>query len=125
MVALLLFPPRCYLSFSSPQVVALLLRSSGLAGEPLIDESREMDYSRIVNTALPPEIRVLGWTTVPTEFNARWGMKRGDRGLLEMYPDIFHCKASHHHCNGGQGLFIISGLYPLNVPSIRSPSPPL
>ena len=67
---------------TSKQVVGLLLRSSGKAGEPLPAEEHEMDYSRVINSALPPEIRVLGWTTAPTDFNARLeGFKVKDLGV--------------------------------------------
>eukprot|EP00798_Chlamydomonas_sp_ICE-L_P027671 gene27671-7312_t len=54
------------------QVVALMMRSSGRAGQPELAVTSEMDYPRIMNKALPPEIRVLGWTPVPDEFNARF-----------------------------------------------------
>ena len=54
------------------QVVALMLRSNGRAEDPEgVSEDKELEYTRILNSALPPEIRVLGWKTVPTEFNAR------------------------------------------------------
>lgn len=55
------------------QVVALMLRSNGRSGDPSVSEDAELDYTQIINSALTPEIRVLGWITVPTEFNARYG----------------------------------------------------
>ena len=56
---------------SRPQVVALMLRSCARAGQPEVMVEAEMDYPRILNKALPEEIRVLGWTPVPDTFNAR------------------------------------------------------
>ncbi|GAX73168.1 hypothetical protein CEUSTIGMA_g621.t1 [Chlamydomonas eustigma] len=57
------------------QVVALLLRSNGRTGKPQVSECEEMEYDRILNSALPPEIRVLGWTTAPSDFNARFSAR--------------------------------------------------
>ena len=54
------------------QVVALLLRSVSKVGEPLTSEDQEMDYPAILNRVLPSTIRVLGWTTAPKEFSARF-----------------------------------------------------
>lgn len=54
------------------QVVALKLRSSTKAGEPLIAENDEMDYPALLNRVLPTTIRVLGWTTAPKDFSARF-----------------------------------------------------
>jgi len=54
------------------QVVALLLRSAGKNGEPPVSESQEYDYPALLNRVLPPEIRVLGWSTVPENFSARF-----------------------------------------------------
>jgi tRNA pseudouridine38/39 synthase len=54
------------------QVVALLLRSSGKAGEVAVAEEDEIDYPAILNRLLPSSIRVLGWTTAPTNFSARF-----------------------------------------------------
>jgi hypothetical protein len=48
-----------------------MLRSSARAGQPEVTIEAEMDYPRILNKALPEEIRVLGWTPVPDTFNAR------------------------------------------------------
>lgn len=56
-------------------VVALTLRSAGrVGGEPLC-EDREYDYPALINRALPPEIRVMGWTTVPANFSARFSAR--------------------------------------------------
>jgi hypothetical protein len=52
-------------------VVALLLRSASKTGEPALLEEDEMDYSLKLNKELPPDIRVLAWCTVPTDFSAR------------------------------------------------------
>lgn len=49
------------------------LRSAGRVDQEEIAEDKEMDYPRILNRALPPEIRVLGWAAAPPEFNARCG----------------------------------------------------
>jgi tRNA pseudouridine38/39 synthase len=54
------------------QVVALLLRSAGRNGEPPISDSQEYDYPALLNRVLPPEIRALGWSTVPEQFSARF-----------------------------------------------------
>lgn len=54
------------------QVVALYLRSAGKAGEPLLPEDQEIDYPTILNRVLPAEIKILGWTTVPDDFSARF-----------------------------------------------------
>jgi tRNA pseudouridine38/39 synthase len=52
--------------------VALVLRSAGRADGPPVSEDQEYDYPALINRALPPEIRVLGWTTVPADFSARF-----------------------------------------------------
>ena len=52
-------------------MVALLLRSASKTGEPALLEEDEMDYSLKLNKELPPDIRVLAWCTVPTDFSAR------------------------------------------------------
>lgn len=66
-------PPSPSLSMNLSQVVALNLRSAGRVDQEAIAEDKEMDYPRILNRALPPEIRVLGWAAAPPEFNARCG----------------------------------------------------
>ena len=53
------------------QVVALLLRSSAKAGEPLPAWRDEQDFPAVLNRVLPEPIRVLGWTDVPQDFHAR------------------------------------------------------
>ncbi len=53
------------------QVVALMLRSRGRAGEDELPPEKEMDYPGIINRSLPDEIRVMGWTTAPDDFSAR------------------------------------------------------
>ena len=55
------------------QVVALRLRSSARVGQAPLPEEQELDYAAKLNRALPPDIKVLGWTTVPEGFSARWG----------------------------------------------------
>ena len=57
------------------QVVALTLRSAGRSGQPPLSEEQEYDYPAILNRSLPPEIRVLGWTTVPEMFSARFNAR--------------------------------------------------
>jgi len=52
-------------------VVALRVRSRAKVGEAAVGAHAEMDYPLILNRALPNDIRVLGWTDVPTEFSAR------------------------------------------------------
>ena len=54
------------------QVVALRLRSAGRAGQPVLPEEQELDYPALLNRALPADIRVLGWTTAPEGFSARF-----------------------------------------------------
>ena len=54
------------------QVLALMLRSNGKLGEPVLPEDQEIDYPKVLNRSLPPEIRILGWTTVSPEFSARF-----------------------------------------------------
>jgi tRNA pseudouridine38/39 synthase len=54
------------------QVIALNLRSCGKAGQPAVPDDQELDYPKILNRTLPPEIRVLGWATVGPDFNARF-----------------------------------------------------
>ncbi len=49
-----------------------MLRSNGKEGEPVVSEASEIDYSKAINSVLPPEIRVLGWKTAPPGFNARY-----------------------------------------------------
>lgn len=58
-------------SFVPPQVVALNLRSGGLASQPELPLDQELDYAGTLNRALPPDIRVLGWAPVPEGFSAR------------------------------------------------------
>jgi tRNA U38,U39,U40 pseudouridine synthase TruA len=33
--------------------------------------AEEMPYLKMINSALPPDIQVLAWTTVPKDFSAR------------------------------------------------------
>ena len=53
------------------QVVSLRLRSGNKVGQAVLSEEQEIDYSLKMNKELPPDIRVLGWTTVPADFSAR------------------------------------------------------
>lgn len=53
------------------QVIALRIRSCAKIDEPLPSAERETDFTSVLNKALPPEIRVLGWTDVPPTFSAR------------------------------------------------------
>lgn len=53
------------------QVVSLRLRSSNKVGQAVLSEEQEIDYSLKMNKELPPDIRVLGWATVPADFSAR------------------------------------------------------
>ncbi|CAA7018671.1 unnamed protein product [Microthlaspi erraticum] len=63
---------------STGQVVALFLRSrlKTPPGEALVDEKMglegEYDYVRVLNRALPDDIRVIGWSPVPIDFHARF-----------------------------------------------------
>ncbi|KAG2435225.1 hypothetical protein HXX76_007307 [Chlamydomonas incerta] len=54
------------------QVVALQLRSCARVDEPEAEVAQEFDYPRLINKALPTEVRILGWTPVPEDFNARF-----------------------------------------------------
>lgn len=62
------------------QVVALRLRSVARVDEPEVPLESELDYPRLMNKVLPLEVRVLGWTPVPEDFNARWELVRQDGG---------------------------------------------
>lgn len=53
------------------QVISLRLRSGNKVGQAVLTEEQEMDYSSKMNKELPPDIRVLGWCTVPADFSAR------------------------------------------------------
>ncbi|GLT77266.1 hypothetical protein SLA2020_488680 [Shorea laevis] len=63
------------------QVIALFLRSNlkqngtnDISGE-LVPETHtegEIDYVRVLNRVLPKDIRILGWTSVSIDFNARF-----------------------------------------------------
>ncbi|KFK45120.1 hypothetical protein AALP_AA1G346800 [Arabis alpina] len=65
---------------STGQVIALFLRSrlkapSGDSEAHLdgkMSEKGEYDYVRVLNRALPDDIRVLGWSPVPIDFHARF-----------------------------------------------------
>lgn len=54
------------------QVVALKVRSLAKLDEPDRPVDKEIDYPKVINSVLPPEIRVLGWTPVPETFDARY-----------------------------------------------------
>ena len=54
---------------STGQVVALTVRSSAKKGS---SESFDIPICQMLNRTLPKEIRVLGWSRVPDEFNARF-----------------------------------------------------
>ncbi|KAL3845860.1 hypothetical protein ACJIZ3_003263 [Penstemon smallii] len=64
------------------QVIALFLRSNlkgttsnnGYSGETCAEESicREIDYVKILNRALPKDIRIIGWSPASTDFSARF-----------------------------------------------------
>lgn len=61
------------------QVISCHVRSNVNAGVGLVsvgsgvkDDADELDYVTMLNGCLPPEIRVLGWTPVPLEFDARF-----------------------------------------------------
>lgn len=64
------------------QVVALLLRSchkvkGGSTGQLITEDlcEGELDYVRILNKALPKDIRVMGWCPVPVDFSARFSCR--------------------------------------------------
>lgn len=57
------------------QVVALELRSKGLAGADPVDEKDEYDYCNIINSAMSENVRVIGWKTIDPEFSARFSAK--------------------------------------------------
>ena len=61
------------------QVIALHVRSNVKSGVGMVrvgrevkDDAEEFDFVTMLNGALPDEIRVLGWTPVPLEFDARF-----------------------------------------------------
>ena len=49
----------------------MAVRSNAKKGQPLPAPADEMEYCSRLNRALPPDIRVLGWTDVPDDFHAR------------------------------------------------------
>ena len=55
----------------SMQVLGMVVRSGAKKGQPLPAPAAEVDYCSRLNRALPPDIRVLGWTDVADEFHAR------------------------------------------------------
>ncbi|KAF8105325.1 hypothetical protein N665_0158s0014 [Sinapis alba] len=65
---------------STGQVIALFLRSrlktpsldSEAHANEKINGRPEYDYVRVLNRALPDDIRVLGWSPVPVDFHARF-----------------------------------------------------
>ncbi|KAJ1699531.1 hypothetical protein LUZ63_008043 [Rhynchospora breviuscula] len=60
---------------STGQVISLFVRSNlkDNAGNTSTTESKqEIDYVRVLNRVLPKDIRVIGWSPVPTDFNARF-----------------------------------------------------
>ncbi|XP_018468381.1 uncharacterized protein LOC108840052 isoform X2 [Raphanus sativus] len=62
---------------STGQVIALFLRSrlktpSGDSEAQKINGRPEYDYVRVLNRALPDDIRVLGWSPAPLDFHARF-----------------------------------------------------
>ncbi len=50
----------------------MTVRSGAKKGQPLPAPAAEMDYCSRLNRALPPDIRVLGWTDVADDFHARY-----------------------------------------------------
>lgn len=48
------------------------LRSAALIDQPLPAAADELDYPNIINRALPDSIRILGWSDVNEDFNARY-----------------------------------------------------
>ncbi|KAL4436896.1 hypothetical protein ABPG75_004035 [Micractinium tetrahymenae] len=70
------------------QVVALLLRSAGRAGQPgPVPAGSELDYPALLNRVLPRDIRVLGWTDVPEDFSARFSAEfREYKYLIAFQP---------------------------------------
>jgi tRNA U38,U39,U40 pseudouridine synthase TruA len=67
-------PPPPEAPPSHPKFHRLWRRGDGLAnsGEPFPPPEEELDYSMILNSLLPPDIRVLGWADVPEPFSARF-----------------------------------------------------
>ena len=53
------------------QVFALQLRSSAKVGDVLPEVGQELEYMSILNRVLPPDIKVLGWRPVSSNFSAR------------------------------------------------------
>lgn len=75
-------PPRAALG----QVVALLLRSAGRAGQPgPVPAASELDYPALLNRVLPRDIRVLGWADVPQDFSARFSAEFREYKYLIAY----------------------------------------
>ena len=51
--------------------MALELRSKARAHESALAPEMELDYARVLNRNLPFSIQVIGWTDVPSSFDAR------------------------------------------------------
>ncbi|EPZ34881.1 Pseudouridine synthase, catalytic domain-containing protein [Rozella allomycis CSF55] len=72
------------------QVISCHLRSKFTKEELLMDnfeseDKKEYDYCRIINKVLPNDIRILGWSFVPEEFNARFDC------MYRKYKYFFPC----------------------------------
>ncbi|KAL4221474.1 tRNA pseudouridine synthase 3 [Mactra antiquata] len=56
--------------------VGVKVREGGTAAERSGDKTTEVPYCSILNRNLPPEIRVLAWAPVNTEFSSRFNCRR-------------------------------------------------
>lgn len=60
------------------QVIALVVRSNLSEGVGVLPNNiptkhtQEIDYLKMLNGVLPPDIRIIGWCPVPKQFNARF-----------------------------------------------------
>jgi len=61
----------------------MTVRSGAKKGQPLPAPAAEMDYCSRLNRALPPDIRVLGWTDVADDFHARFVGSRQHSGSIQ------------------------------------------
>ncbi|KAK9847458.1 hypothetical protein WJX84_007703 [Apatococcus fuscideae] len=71
------------------QVFALQLRSSAKVGDVLPEVGQELEYMSILNRVLPPDIKVLGWRPVSSNFSARFdATQRGYKYFIVQHGEL-------------------------------------
>lgn len=68
-------PCVCAPCVCAPYVCVPLLCLCARALQPFPPPSGEIDYPLVINSALPDDIRVCGWSDVPPEFSARFSAR--------------------------------------------------